>query len=126
MGSAAWRLVAEIQSIKNGLDPYGVKAIALLNHAVDGGDGVVQESEAALYILNISPVFCWHVRRWCPAGKAQVQHAVVVRRRTAQDGAEGGDEQDDRGEDGQQDPAHSLAAPLIGQNRDRRPNSRSN
>ena len=117
VGPAAGYLVAEVQSIKDGLDPYGVKAGFTLGHIVDRLHVSVQERKAVLNVFHIDAILRRHIGWQSTAGEAQLEHAVVVIRRAAQDGAEGSDKQNHGSQNCHHNPPDGFASSLIRQDR---------
>ena len=57
MRSPAWCVLSKENGIENSLDAGTVKAAFTLCHVIDGGDGVVQQREAAAHIFDVSNIF---------------------------------------------------------------------
>ena len=55
--SAAGGVLSKENGVENSLDADTVKAVAVLRHVIDGGDGVIQQREAAAHIFDVSNIF---------------------------------------------------------------------
>ena len=94
--SAAGGVLPKIQSIENSLDADTVKAVAALRHVIDGGDGVVQQREAAAHIFDVGNIFrrCFVWDR--SAVEAQQNGGIVMLRTAGEQRADQRQRQDQR------------------------------
>ena len=80
--SVAGGVLSKENGIENSLDADTVKAAVTLYHVINGGDGIVQQREAAAHIFNVSNIF----RRcfvWDRSAVETEQDGRVVMLRTA-------------------------------------------
>ena len=80
--SAARRVLSKENGVENSLDADTVKAVAVLRHVIDGGDGIVQQRKAAAHIFDVGNIF----RRrfaWNAAAVEAQQNGGIVMLRTA-------------------------------------------
>ena len=96
MRSPARRVLSKENSIENSLDADTVKAAAILRHVIDGGDGIVQQREAAAHIFNVSNIFRRRFARNVAAVEAQQNGGIVMLRAAGKQGADQRQRQDQR------------------------------
>ena len=94
MRSLAWCVLSKENGVENGLDADTVKAVAILRHVIDGGDGVVQQCEAAAHIFNVSNIFRRRFARNISTMKAQQNGGVVMLRAAGEQRADQRQRQD--------------------------------
>ena len=113
-------LGAEIQNIKNGLDPVGVKAFPIFQQAVDLLHHAVQHTKTFPHLQNKLPVLRGGAGGDGPAVEAQLHGGHVVLRSGGEYRADQGHDQDDGGKDGHQHPADLLPSALVCQSKNGR------
>ena len=96
MRSPAWCVLSKENGIENSLDAGTVKAAFTLCHVIDGGDGVVQQREAAAHIFNVSNIFRRRFARNISTMKAQQNGGVVMLRAAGEQRADQRQRQDQR------------------------------
>ena len=74
----AWCVLSKENSVENSLDADTVKAVAVLRHVIDGGDGIVQQREAAAHIFNVFYIFRRRFARNAAAVEAQQNSGIVM------------------------------------------------
>ena len=94
--SAAGGVFSKENGIENSLDADTVKAVAVLRHAIDGGDGVVQQCEAAAHIFNVSNIFRRRFARNVAAVEAEQDGGVVMLRAAGEQRTDQRQRQDQR------------------------------
>ena len=80
--STAGGVLSKENGVENSLDADTVKAVAVLRHVIDGGDGIVQQREAAAHIFNVFYIFrrCF---AWDRSAVEAQQNGGIVMLRTA-------------------------------------------
>ena len=96
MRSPARCVLSKESGIENSLDADTVKAVAALRHVIDGGDGVVQQCEAAAHIFNVSNIFRRRFARNVAAVEAQQNGGIVMLRTAGEQRADQRQRQDQR------------------------------
>ena len=94
--SLAWCVLSKENGIENSLDADTVKAAFTLCHVIDGGDGIVQQREAAAHIFNIGNIFRRCFARNVAAVEAQQNGGIVMLRTAGEQGADQRQRQDQR------------------------------
>ena len=94
--SAARCVLSKENGIKNSLDADTVKAVAVLRHVIDGGDGVVQQREAAAHIFDVSNIFRRRFARNVTAVETEQDGRVVMLRAAGEQRANQRQRQDQR------------------------------
>ena len=96
MRSPARRVLSKENGIENSLDADTVKAVAVLRHAIDSGDGVVQQCEAAAHIFDVSNIFRRRFAWDCSAVETEQDGGVVMLRAAGEQRADQRQRQDQR------------------------------
>ena len=105
MRSLARRVLSKENGVENSLDADTVKAVAILRHAIDDGNGVVQQCEAAAHIINVGDIFGRCFARNISTMKAQQNGGVVMLRAAGEQRADQRQRQNQRRTDRRHDPA---------------------
>ena len=113
MRSAAGGVLSKENGIENSLDADTVKAVAILRHVIDGGDGVVQQCEAAAHIFDVSNIFRRRFVRDRSAVETQQDGGIVMLRAAGEQRADQRQRQDQRRTDRRHDPAQPFPGVLI-------------
>ena len=96
MRSPARRVLSKENGVENSLDADTVKAVAALRHVIDGGDGIVQQREAAAHIFDVGDIFrrrfVWNIA----AVEAEQDGGVVMLRATGEQRTDQRQRQDQR------------------------------
>ena len=111
--SAAGGVLSKENGIENSLDADTVKAVAVLRHAIDGGDGVVQQCEAAAHIFDVSNIFRRRFVRDRSAVETEQNGGVVMLRAAGEQSADQRQRQDQRRTDRRHDPAQPFPGVLV-------------
>ena len=94
--SAAGGVLSKENGIENSLDADTVKAAVTLYHVINGGDGIVQQREAAAHIFDVSNIFRRRFARNVAAVEAQQNGGIVMLRAAGEQGADQRQRQDQR------------------------------
>ena len=113
-------LGAEIQNIKNGLDPICVKAFPIFQQAVDLLHHAVQRAETLPHLQHILPVLRGDFTGDGPAVEAQLHGGNILLGGGGEDGTDQGHDHNDGGKDGHQYPADLLPNALVCQSKNGR------
>ena len=113
-------LGAEIQNIKNGLDPICVKAFPIFQQAVDLLHHAVQRAETLPHLQHILPVLRGDFTGDGPAVEAQLHGGNILLGGGGEDRTDQGHDHNDGGKDGHQYPADLLPSSLVCQSKNGR------
>ena len=86
MRSLARRVLSKENGIENSLDADTVKAAFTLCHVIDGGDGVVQQREAAAHIFDVFYIFRRRFVRNAAAVETEQNSGIVMLRAAGEQG----------------------------------------
>ena len=96
MRSPARRVLSKENGIENSLDADTVKAVAVLRHVIDGGDGIVQQRKAAAHIFDVGDIFRGCFARNVAAVEAEQNSGIVMLRAAGDQRADQRQRQDQR------------------------------
>ena len=111
----ARRGLAKAEGIKNRLDLYRVKTIAVGHSRVGFRHRRIQKGKSRLHICNVRSEFVRHTFAICHPIKRGFHSGIVVVGPTRRSRAEDGRDQDNRRENGDQQKADTLAPLFAGQ-----------
>ena len=77
-GAQLQTVAAKIEGIKNSLDPYRVKAVAIFHFAFYSSYRAVQRGKAGAHFCDVGFVFCRHGDWKHPAVEGVIYRGVVV------------------------------------------------
>ena len=92
--TAAGRILAEVQGIKNSLDADLVKALSILRHLIDGADQLIQQLKAVAHFFDVGHIFRRGTGRDLPTAEAEQHGGVVVIHAAGEQRAEKSEGQD--------------------------------
>ena len=94
--SAAGGVLSKENGVENSLDADTVKAVVVLRHVIDGGNGAVQQREAAAHIFDVSDIFRRRFARNVAAVEAEQNSRIVMLRAAGEQRADQRQRQDQR------------------------------
>ena len=92
--TAAGRILAEVQGIKNSLDADLVKALSILRHLIDGADQLIQQLKAVAHFFDVGHIFRRGTGGDLPTVEAEQHGGVVVIHAAGEQRAEKSEGQD--------------------------------
>ena len=111
---SAGSILAKAEGIKNSLDSDRVKAVSAFRPPIDGGHRRIQKRKSGAHILNVRAECHRHLGRIARSIEGCGYRLVVVIRTACADGAQRGDQENDRRENSDQPPADPFAEILVG------------
>jgi len=111
-----WLFCGEIQSIKNGLDPGPVKAVAILHLSIQLCGTAIQNEKTIPHILDMPSVILGYRGGDHPAVETEFQCRSIVFSSTGEQRTEKHQQYDDRGKNSHYDPTDSFPGLFTAQN----------